>query len=411
MSDNNTGELKRSLSLIHLILYGLGVTIGAGIYVLVKDTTAEAGIYAPVAFLLSAVVMFFTASSFAEFAGRLPVSAGEAAYVRAGLNSRLLSLIVGLGVASAGIVSAATVSIGSVGYIREFVDISPAILITTVVMVMGLVAIWGIVESITLAAIFTLVEIGGLLLIIGGGFYTDTSLISKLPTVLPPLNDLSIWVHISSAGLLAFFAFIGFEDLVNVAEESENPKTTMPWAIFITLGISTLLYFLVVSISVLTVPLSQLTTSDAPLTLVFEKTINLPSSAITLIAIIATVNGVIIQMIMASRVVYGLAKQGSIPSILAYVNPVTRTPLIATVVIITAILILALLFPLKGLAAATSVITLSVFALVNLSLLVLKLKGDPTPEGVFRVWTWIPAAGFIISLTFLSLNLYTLLYK
>ncbi|MGH1353274.1 MAG: APC family permease [Methyloligellaceae bacterium] len=402
-------RLKRSLSLAHLVLYGLGVTIGAGIYVLIKDTTAEAGIYAPVAFILSAIVMAFTAGSFAEFASRLPVSAGEAAYVRKGLNSKTLSLFVGLGVASAGIVSAATVSIGSVGYIREFIDVSPALLITMVVLIMGMVATWGIVESITLAALFTLVEVGGLLLIIGGGFYTDSTIAPRLISVFPPFTELGLWVGISSAGLLAFFAFIGFEDLVNIAEEAENPKVTMPWAIFITLFISTLLYFLVVSIAVLSVPLDKLTASDAPLTLVFEKTTSLPTSAITIIAIIATLNGVIIQMIMASRVIYGLARQGSLPAILSSVNSLTRTPLIATLVVIGAILIMALLFPLKGLAAATSVITLSVFSLVNLSLLRLKIRKIPAPKDIFTVGTWVPALGFVISLAFLGINLYNLI--
>ncbi len=395
-------QLKRSLTVTHLVLYGLGVTIGAGIYVLIGETANKAGIYAPMAFIVAAFVMAFTASSFAELSGRYPVSAGEAAYINASFNSRTLSLLVGLGVTSAGIVSAATISIGSAGYIQQFINIPENILIITVVAIMGLVAIWGITESITLAGILTLVEIGGLLLIIFGGFFGDASVVTKVPDVIPPVMDINIWLAIFSAGLLAFFAFIGFEDLVNVAEESKNPQTTMPMAIFLTLTISTLLYFLVAAISVLSVPVDELGASKAPLALVFSKTTGLPPITITIIAIIATVNGIIIQMIMASRVLYGLSRQGSLPAFLGEVNPVTRTPVKATLIVVAIILMLALLFPLAGLAEMTSRITLIVFSLVNLALLRIKLRGDKAPEGTFIVWTWVPVAGFLISLIFLA---------
>lgn len=395
-------ELKRSLTVTHLVLYGLGVTIGAGIYVLIGATASKAGMYAPLAFVVAAFVMAFTASSFAELSGRYPVSAGEAAYIKAGLNSKTLSLLVGLGVASAGVVSAATISIGSAGYIQQFLNIPEYILIITVVALMGLVAIWGITESITLAGILTLIEIGGLLLIIFGGLGSDTSIITRIPEVMPPLLDFNIWQAVFAAGLLAFFAFIGFEDLVNVAEESKNPQRTMPVAIFLTLTISTLLYFLVAAISVLSVPINELGTSKAPLALVFSKTTGLPPLTMTIIAIIATVNGIIIQMIMASRVLYGLARQGSLPAILGDVHPVTRTPVNSTLLVAIIILILALLFPKNNLAEATSAITLVVFSLVNLALLSIKLRSDKAPEGTFIVWTWVPGAGFIISLIFLT---------
>lgn len=395
-------QLKRSLTVTHLVLYGLGVTIGAGIYVLIGETANKAGIYAPMAFIVAAFVMAFTASSFAELSGRYPVSAGEAAYIRAGFNSKTLSLLVGLGVTSAGIVSAATISIGSAGYIQQFVNIPESILIITVVAIMGLVAIWGITESITLAGILTLIEIGGLLLIIFGGFFSDNKVVSQIPTVLPPVMDIAIWQTIFSAGLLAFFAFIGFEDLVNVAEESKNPQKTMPMAIFLTLTISTLLYFLVAAISVLSVPVDELGASKAPLALVFSKTTGLSPITMTIIAIIATVNGIIIQMIMASRVLYGLSRQGTLPSFLGEVNPITRTPVKSTVLVVAIILTLALLFPLAGLAEMTSRITLIVFSLVNLALLFIKIRGDKAPEGTFIVWTWVPVAGFLISLVFLA---------
>ncbi len=398
-------KLKRSLSIAHLVLYGLGVTIGAGIYVLIGATAGRAGLYAPTSFILAALVMAFTASSFAELSGRYPVSAGEAAYIREGLRSNLLALVVGLLVVSAGVVSAATISIGSTGYIRQFFDLPVSVLILIVVLLMGFVSAWGILESITVASIFTLIEVGGLLAIIFAGLGGDSSVALQLPSVFPSFTDLNIWIGIASAGLLAFFAFIGFEDLVNVAEEAKNPKKAMPWAIFLTLVISTLVYFLVVSIAVLTVPLESLTKSEAPLGLVFRETTGFSPIVITAIAIIATLNGVIVQMIMASRVLYGLANQGNLPEWLAYVNPVTRTPLLATGIVVGIILILALVFPLTGLAEMTSRITLSVFTLVNLALLRIKLRGEPAPDGVFIVPSWVPVIGILFCLVFLSFDL------
>jgi len=398
-------HLRRVLTLPLVVLYGLGVTIGAGIYVLTAGTAARAGVHAPFAFVLAALVMAPSAGSFAELAGRFPVSAGEAAYVREGFRSNLLSLLVGLMVVVAGSVSAATVSVGSAGYIREFILLPNIVLIPTIVIAIGAVAAWGILESVTFAAILTLTEIGGLLLIIGGGFVSDPEILLRLPEVIPPFDDASAWIGVGSAGLLAFFAFIGFEDLVNVAEEVKRPERTMPRAIFLTLIVSTLAYMLVVSIGVLLVRPEELGASEAPLSLVFERTTGLSPTAITLIAIVATLNGAIINMIMASRVIYGLSRQGNLPAALGRVNRITRTPLIGTTLVVAIILLLAIAFPLDFLAETTSRITLSVFALVNLALLRLKFTGRASDPGQFTVPTWVPVAGFLSCLALLSSDL------
>lgn len=394
-------RLRRRLTLPLLVLYGLGVTIGAGIYVLVGTTAGRAGIYAPSAFVVAAVVMALTAASFAELSGRYPVSAGEAAYVRAGFRSDLIAIFTGLLVILAGIVSSAAISIGSTGYIRELVDLPQNVLVPMVVLAMGAVAAWGILESVLFAALFTVIEAGGLIAIIVLGFGSDPDLVTRLPDVLPPLFEPGVWSGIASAGLLAFFAFIGFEDLVNVAEETRNPKKTMPWAIFLTLAMSTVIYFLVASIAVLTVPPDQLAASPAPLNDVFRQVTDAPPAVILGIAVVATLNTIIVQIIMASRVVYGLADQGNLPAVFARINAVTRTPLVATSSVVAVILVLALAFPLEGLAEMTSRITLTVFALVNIALIKLKLAGDPTPEGVFEVQLWVPVAGVLACTAFL----------
>ena len=189
---------------------------------------------------------------------------------------------------------------------------------------------------------------------------------------------------------------------MNVAEETRDPAKTMPWAIFLTLIVTTVIYFLVASIAVLTVAPADLAASEAPLALVFERLAGTAPETISLIAIIATFNTMIVQVVMASRVFYGLAKQGDLPQILARISPLTGTPLVATAATIAIVLVLALGFPLEGLAEVTSSVTLSIFALVNLALVRLKLTGPPAPEGIFTIGLWVPATGFVTSVVFLT---------
>ena len=400
--------LKRALGLPLLILYGLGVTVGAGIYVLVGAAAAKAGLYAPVSFLLAAVVVAFTGFSYAELGARFPVSAGAAAYVRNGLNSNALALAVGAMVVATGIVSAAAISIGAVGYLRHFVDLPAPVLVAAVVLVMGLAAAWGIVESVTVAAICTAIEVAGLVLVIGFAVMHRPELLGEIDRILPPLTA-DAWAGIAGAGLLAFFAFIGFEGIANVAEEAVDPGRTMPRAILATLAIATLLYIAVVGAVVLAVPLDILSGSSAPLALVFEGKGRAVGRIFTAIAVFATINGVLVQMIMSSRVLYGLAAQGSLPAWLgsnqlSRVAARTRTPLVATAAIVVAVLVLALVFPIAGLAETTAVIVLVVFVLVNLALVRLKIRPGGPQAVAFRVPVWVPAVGALSSTALLCAN-------
>jgi amino acid transporter len=395
-------ELRRSLGLPLVVLYGLGVTIGAGIYVLLGATVGRAGVHAPMAFVFAAVVMAFSAASFAELAARYPVSAGEAAYVRAGFNSPTLSAVIGFLVILSGVVSSSAITVGSTGYIREFVDLPPGALVVVIVLVLGAIAAWGIVQSVLFASLFTILEAGALLVIVAAGVHSNPALLSELPRVIPPAGDLAAWVGISGASLLAFFAFIGFEDIVNLAEEVKQPERTLPWAIFLTLGLGTLFYFMVTAVCVLSVPMQGLAASKAPLSYVFAHITGASPAAITLIAIVATLNGVIIQIIMASRVLYGLAKQGSVPALFAKIDARTQTPLLATAAVAVLVLVLALTVRLENLAEWTSRIVLVVFTLVNVALLLIKRRGTPAPDGSFTVQIWVPVAGFLTCLVLLA---------
>ena len=325
-------RLVRSLNLTHAVLYGLGVTIGAGIYVLVGLAAGRSGMHAPLAFMGAAFVMAFSAASFAELGTRMPVSASEAAYVQAAFGINWLSLGVGLLVVMTAIVSAATISVGSIGYIAVFLPLPAPWIISGVVLAMGIVACLATVQSVTFAGLMTLIEVAGLALIIIAGLGHGPDVITRLPEIWPSAGDTAAWIGIAGTTLIAVFAFIGFEHLVNIAEEMKEPSRTLPRALFLTLGLTALIYGLVVWIAVTAVPPQELARSTAPLALVFERLTGLPLVTMSAIAIVATLNGVIVHMIMIARVIYGLADQGSLPKALTRLNPVTHTPLLATAI-------------------------------------------------------------------------------
>lgn len=391
--------LQRRLSLPLLVLYGIGITIGAGIYVLIGAVAGHAGSYAPWSFVLAAVVMAFTVGSYAELTTRFPVSAGEAAYVRAAFRSRAASTLTGLLTIVIGIVSSAAVALGAAGYIAQFTDLPPSAVVALLLAVLGAVAAWGILESVLLASLFTLIEAGGLLVIIIAGLQAQVPLASAL--AVPPL-DIGTLSGIGYASLLAFFAFIGFEDLANVVEEAKVPHRDIPRAMVLTLVISTVLYVAVAAIAVAAVPVAELAASPAPLSLVFRTLAGVSPATISVIAIVATLNTILAQMTMAARVVYGLARQGDLPGFAGRVHPKTATPLIATALIVAATLALALLVPFERLAEGTSLATLVVFALVNLALLRLRHRKIHTDGPHIRVPLWVPAAGFVSCLAMMA---------
>ena len=403
MNEKRHPALSRRLNLPLLIFYGLGTTIGAGIFVLVGKVAGRAGMAAPVSFLVASLLAAFTAFSFAELVARYPRSAGEAIYVREGFGSHRLALIVGLMVALSGVVSSAAIINGSVGYLQEFVAMPQALGVVLILALLTGLALWGIGESVTAAAIFTVLEIGGLLLVVWVAKGSLADLPARGAELIPPANA-SAWIGVTAGAMLAFYAFLGFEDLVNVAEEARDVTHTMPAAILITLAVTTLLYVLVSTVSVLTVPPAELAQSSAPLAFVYERATGDPSVVFSGIAVFAVLNGALIQMIMASRVIYGLADQHELPGGLAWVHPRTRTPMVATGLVAVAILVLALGFPLEHLAETTSVIVLIVFAMVNLALVMIKRRGTPAPEGVRTYPIWIPAIGFGASTGFLALR-------
>jgi APA family basic amino acid/polyamine antiporter len=393
MSKKLTGQLKRTLGLPLLVLYGTGVTVGAGIYVLIGSVAGHAGTYAPWAFVLAAIVMGLTVGSYAELCTRYPVSAAEAAYIRAAFGSRLFSTLTGLLIIAVGVVSSATVSLGAAGYIQQFVDLPQSVIVVVVVIALGLVASWGILESVLLASLFTLIEVGGLIIVVVAAVRADVPVAPVLFN-FPPLEFATL-SGIAFASLLAFFAFVGFEDLVNIVEEAKTPHRNLPIAMALTLVITTLLYVGVCAIAVAAVPAERLAASQAPLSLVFWEVAHVSPTTISAIAIVATLNTILAEMTMGARVIYGMARQGDLPRVMGEVHSKTATPLRATASIVVGVLVLAMTVPFMRLAESTSIATLVVFALVNLALLRLRWKGVPAHGKVFKVPLWVPIAGLV----------------
>lgn len=386
-------RLSRRLGLPLLVLYGMGTTIGAGIYVLIGKTAEKAGLFAPFSFLLACLIAGLTAFSFAELSARFPQAGGQAVYVSRGFRSRQAAFAIGLLVILAGIVSSASIISGFVGYLAEFVALRPWLVIAPLTLLLGAIAGWGIAQSVLVASVMTLLEIGGLVAIIWGGREALATLPGRLPELLPPF-EASVWLGIVSGTVLAFYAFLGFEDMVNVAEEVKAPRRTMPRGILLTLVLTVILYILLSLVAVLAIPVGELAKSKAPLSDIFARTTGASSATISVIAMVAVTNGALIQVIMASRVLYSLARQGWLPGRLATVSPRTHTPIVATVVVTVAVLAFALFLPLTALAEGAALVTLIIFATVNAALIMVRRR-DRAPVRGLRTPLWVPVCGII----------------
>lgn len=383
-------QLKRRIGPGLLTAYGVGVMLGAGIYVLVGAVAGAAGIWAPLSFFLAGLVAAPSALSYAELSTRYPESAGEAAYVEAAFNRRWLMLAVGLAVALAGAISAGAVLVGGAGYLGVLIDMPGWVAVLLLGIPMIIIALIGVLESLRIAAILTGFEVMGLVLVIwAGGMAT---VLSPDWIAAPP----PVWGGVALGATLAFFAFIGFEDIVNMAEEVRNPPRDLPIAIIASLLITTALYGLVAWAALRSVPVAALAASNQPLALVWESATGRSAGILSLIAVVAALNGVLGLMIMSTRVLFGLGRRGGVLAVFHAAHPRFGTPVLATLVVGAAIIIAALTLPLAALAELTSMILLVVFALINAALIVLRARGGPRAD--FQVWGVVPWFGLLGSI-------------
>lgn len=376
-----------------MVLYGVGTTVGAGIYALIGEIAGIAGNLAPWSFLFAATMAAFTAFSFAQFSARFPHAAGAALYVQHGLGLPQLGLLVGILVIAAGTVSAAALLNGFVGYMQEFVVLPSAIIIVLASIILCAIAAWGIAESVWIAGIISVVEVLGLLWIIALATQaTDFSAVE--PKNFVPDFSTDSWSIVIGGAVLAFYAYIGFEDMVVVAEEVKDVSNNLPRAIMLTMVITTVIYMVLVTSAILATGPELLANSRAPLADVYRHLTNNDPFAISVIGMFAIINGALIQVIMASRVLYGLSSRGQLPKFLQWVHPVTKTPLPATLLASTGVLVLAIVGDLASLAEITAVTMLVVFALVNWSLCRV-LWQETKPRAILAGLAGAICAGFV----------------
>lgn len=386
--------LRRRLGLFLLSCYGAGTIIGAGIYVLVGAVIAEAGDAAPLAFLLAGAIAALTGLSYAELSARFPEAAGAAAYVAQGLRSPLLARAVGAAAALVATAAAASIARGSASYLVHFLPLPAWLLASGVVALFTAVACLDVRESVGFAAAVTLVEVAGLALVVAAGAHHLNALPTRAAALIP--HGAAGFAGLAAGTFLAFFAYAGFETIVNMAEETREPARTMPRAILIALAVASALYIAVVVVVLLALP-ERLAAGDAPLALVVAESEWFPSRLLSAVAVVATTNGVLVEILMVSRLLYGMARRGWAPGFLNAVTPRTRVPTRATLATGAAAAVLTALAPIEALASVTSALFLLVFGFVNLALWRLHRRGDHRGHTGFRAPRWVPIAGCILS--------------
>lgn len=375
--------LRRVLTLWPLVFYGLGVIVGAGIYVAIGSVIGRAGDAAPVSFLLAGIAAGLTGLCYADLAARYPVASGAVVFVAEGFGSPTLARLTGIATTAAVLVAAASIARGAVDYLSVLVPLPVPVLTMVLIGGFTLLALRGIGSSVAIAVGMSVIEIAGLVAASIAGLHVapDFDVGSLVP------HGIMAWRGTVAGAFIAFFAFTGFETLANLAEEVKDPARTLPRGIIGAVGLSVVLYLAVSTAAVL-----GDSTGNRPLLSLFA------GSAVPLFAGVATIavaNGVLVQIVTLARLFYGMACNGHLPAGLARVSPVTQTPDRATLLAGGLALGGALLIPFEHLLVVNNLLTLGIFVLVDLALWRLQRRGRPAAG--FRAPGWVPPLAALLS--------------
>ena len=373
-------ELRRTLGLVQVVLYGVGLILGAGIYVVIGDAAAISGNVIWISFILAAVVATFTGLSYAELASMFPKCAAEYIYVKQAFGINFVALFVGCLTIFVAITSAATVAIGFSGYLSIFLPNSYSIAYAVIlIIILSIINLYGIKESAWTNSIFTLVEISGLLIVIiaafsiGSIYHVD---FFELPEAASASFASSTLAILTSTALI-FFAYYGFESISNISEETKNPTRIIPKGLLISILVTSIIYVLVAISSISLVGWRVLSLSEAPLAVAIESALGKYGIfTLSIIALFATTNSVLMMLVSGSRIIYGISRDGAIPHMFSNIQKNRRTPWIAVLTImIFSILAVSLSLGNIVILASLSVFGIFVaFAFVNLSLIWLRFK-------------------------------------
>ena len=365
-------KLKRSLSLLDVTVCGVGIILGAGIYALIGVASGYAGNTLWLSFVLAAVMSIFTGLSYAELSSIFKSDSTEYEYTKKVFNKTIATLI-GILVVFTGIFAAATVSIGFANYLNAMTGLSVLFIAISLIILLSLVNFLGIKFSMTMTWISTVVELIGLLIIIilGINHIGSTNLLAFE-------NGFS---GVLKATALVFFAFIGFESVVKLSEETKNPNKNIPKALLLSIFITTVLYVLVAISAVSMLSYEKLSISKAPLAEAASVSLgnlgNIAFFVLAIIALFSTMNTVLLSLVTSSRLTYGLAEQNAIPKKFGEVHPRTRTPWLAIFLIGIISLVFVFFENLEIVANITNISIFLTFAFVNASLLILRYRINP----------------------------------
>lgn len=390
--------LNRTLGIPMLTFYGTGMILGAGIYSVIGKAAGLTNESLWISFVLASIVAILTAFSYSELATMFPKAGAEYVYLgKAFKKQKWFAETVGFAMGFSGAATAATVALAFAGYLNQFVDISEAVVAPALLTVLTGVALMGIRNSGWANIIFTLIEISGLGLIIYLGLQNEK--FGEALSATPHMGTLS-------GAALIIFSFFGFENIVNLAEEAKKPEKQIPIAIFISVGIATILYILVSFSALALLSTEKLAQSSAALMSVASTNSEKSGRILGAIALFSTANTALISMIGASRILYGMAGEHSLPEIMSKVASKNKTPWVASLVVFITALMLLPLGKVETVASVSALATLFAFISVNITLIRLRYT-DSHRERPFRVplnigkLAVLPVLGVILCTAFL----------
>ncbi|MEN1976095.1 APC family permease [Cellulomonas sp. P4] len=408
-------ELRRTIGRTVLLLFVVGDILGAGIYALTGTVAEQVGGAIWLPFLLAFALATLTATAYAELVARYPKAAGAALYANRAFRRPFLTFLVAFAVMMSGITSASAAARAFGGdYLAELLPFGVPTLVAAWVF-LGLITVvnvLGVSESVRVNVVLTLVEASGLLVIIGIGVWALAHGDGDPSRALDLHTDGPAWMGVLGGTALAFYALLGFEDSVNLAEEARHPRRDFPRALFGGLAVAGAIYLAVAFTASMLVETDVLVGSTGPLLEVVRVAgLAFPPWLFALIALLAVMNTALINMMMASRLVYGMSREGIVPAALGRVHSRRRTPVVAIAFTVVLALTLTATGDLGGLADTTVLLLLLVFAVVNVAVLVLRRRPadddetgtvDGDRERSFRAPTWAPVVGAVVSLVLAS---------
>ena len=395
-------KLARRITGPLLFLFILGDVLGAGVYALMGELSAETGgvLWAPL--LVALLLALLTAGSYAELVTKYPRAGGAAVFAERAFGKPVISFLVGFSMLAAGVTSAAGLALAFSGdYLATFIDVPTTVAALVFLALVACLNARGISESLKTNVVMTAIELSGLILVVAvvavmmGRGDGDIGRVTEFPDGTAP------GLAILAGAILAYYSFVGFETSANVVEEIKDPRRVYPSALFGALITAGVVYALVGLASAIALPTEELSQSSGPLLdVVAASGVGVPDWLFSLVALIAVANGALLTMIMSSRLTFGMSEQGLLPGVFARVLPKRRTPWVAILATTAVAMALTLVGDLSMLAETVVLLLLFVFLSANVSVLV--LRRDRVEHDHFRVWTFVPVLGIASCVLLLS---------